>query len=84
MFSSIIDIITKVIAIIFIIVIAVERPADGPAKRAEAIVAIKALVAQLNIPQWAKEVFSMDVILGYLVDLAVKTLKSTGIFAPGN
>jgi len=81
---KILDIISKVIAVVFIIVVAVQTPTSGAEKKAEAITAIKGIISSLDIPGWAKEVFSLDAVLGIIVDLAVKTLKSTGLFNSGN
>jgi len=73
--TNIATIIVQVLAVITSLIYLVERPGDGAAKKAEALAAAKTLIAALPIPGWAKMIFCLDVILGFLIDLAVAGLN---------
>ena len=80
MISNILNIVAQVIAVLTALVLAVERPGEGADKKAEVIAAVKAALIAAPIPAWAKTIFSMDAILGLIVDLLVSTLNKTGWF----
>jgi len=82
MISNILNIVAQVIAVLTALVLAVERPGEGAQKKAEVIAAIKAALIAAPIPAWAKTIFTIDAVVGVIVDLLVATLNKTGWIKP--
>ena len=78
MISNIILVVSQIVGIIASIVMAVERPGDGEAKKAEVIAAVAAILAELDVPDWVKTVFGNSVVLGVVINVLVNTLNKTG------
>lgn len=82
MISNILNIVAQVIAILTALVLAVERPGEGEQKKTEVVTAIKEVLLVAPIPAWARAIFTIDAVVGVIVDLLVATLNKTGWFKP--
>lgn len=53
---------------------------NGTTKKEEVVTTLQGMVAKLDTPEWSKNIFSNETVLGTLVDVTVSTLNKTGIF----